>query len=260
MSAEIYNKIRRILFSTVHDPQLGMARAKQYLETYRKALGHNGYVGLEAELAFYERHRGDFGLTVAGDVGDHADFAGVLDGQACRFDVTTTLRYKDWDQYEQYLGQGVGYKIAVLRHDTFELVDVLELGFKRCECGGYLIPCVTLLGQNYNWHGEPTLSNDQLLVDVCTGCHEYVERDRYTHMALPSPSEVADAFIGDEDSTAAVQTVQHHTLSAYKFFRREFSDRLMSVAQHRYKITDPKGVDLILSVGQSPENLVGRMT
>ncbi|MFY0572931.1 hypothetical protein ACN28E_55145 [Archangium lansingense] len=247
MSAETYNRIRRILFSTVHNPQQGMAKAREYLERYKKRLGPNGYVGLKAELEFYERHRGDFALTVAADVGEHADFSGVLSGKACRFDVTTTLRYKKWDTYEPYLGQGLGYKIALLSHDTFELVDVLDLGFERCECGGYLIPCVTLLGQNYNQHGDPTWSNDQILMDVCTGCEEYVERSRYTHHFLFSPSEVADSLIGDEDSgdednKAAIRAaVQKHTLSAYKYFRREFDDRLMSVAQHQYKITDPKG-------------------
>lgn len=80
MSAETYNRIRRILFSTVHNPQQGMAKAREYLERYKKRLGPNGYVGLKAELEFYERHRGDFALTVAADVGEHADFSGVLSG------------------------------------------------------------------------------------------------------------------------------------------------------------------------------------
>lgn len=249
MNAARYNQIRRILFSTVHKRELGMATAKRYLEGYQRELGYNGYVGLKAELAFYEHHRRDYSLTVAADVGEHADFSGMLGNQQCRFDVTTTLMYKDWDQYEPFLGQGISYKIALLEHGTFELVDVLELAFERCECGGYLIPCVTLLGQNYSLKGEPTWTNDQLLMDVCAGCETYRLRNRYTHLALPSPSEVAEAvsatvaedFSDNEDSKTTDQAVQDHALAAYRFFRGTHERRLMSVAQHRYKVTDPKG-------------------
>lgn len=241
MGAEDYNRIRGIIFRTYHNADLGPGKANEYLEGYRSRLGPAGYVGLKAELAFYERHGRDFGLTVAGDMGEHADFAGTWSSQACRFDVATTLKFKQWDEYEPFLGQGVGYKIALLKDDTFELVDVLDLGFRRCDCGGYLVPCITLLGQNFNDRGESTWTNDQLLVDVCTGCYEFFERQRYSHSGLFSPSEFADSLSDLDEEQHAQSAVEEHALSTYKYFRREFDDRLMAVAGHEYIMTDPKG-------------------
>ncbi|MCU0289469.1 MAG: hypothetical protein MUF15_24120 [Acidobacteria bacterium] len=73
-SVENYNKIRRILFCTANNPDKGFYKAYDWMEkTYRNQLGLNGYVGLMAELKFYERYKRDYKLTVAGDMADHAD-------------------------------------------------------------------------------------------------------------------------------------------------------------------------------------------
>jgi hypothetical protein len=239
VSAEEYNRIRRILFSTVHNPSKGFSCAYDYLEGYRARIGRNGYVGIKAELRFYERHAREFKLTVAGDMGEHADFSGTYGTEPVRFDVTTNIDIKNFEDYEPYMGNGPQYKIALLNQDSFDVVDVLDLAFKRCSCGGYLIPCVVLLGENFNRHGESQWSNDQLLVETCTGCSEIVEKDRYTHHGLLSPQEYFDHSL--EDHGEAIRIVEQHSVSAYKYFRREFDDKLMSVAAHDYKITEPKG-------------------
>jgi len=243
--AETYHRIRRIVFCTYNDPKRGPAVAKKFLEGYRNKLGHEGYVGLKAELAFYDRHKDDYGLTVAGDMGEHADFSGVLDHRACRFDVTTTLAFKTWDEFEPFLGQGVRYKIALLNHNTFELTEVLDLGFKRCaDCAdGFLIPCVTLMSENRNSHGESSWSNDQLLVDICTCCHTYVEQARHTHHWMFTNQEMVEAAMDIEDaeqtSRGTSDVLDQHNLAIYKYFRREFNDRLMAVAEHGYSVDEP---------------------
>jgi hypothetical protein len=242
--AETYNRIRRIVFSTFHDPSRGPSVAKQWLENYASKLGVRAYKGLKAEVAFYEQHRRSLGLTVAGDMGEHADFSGILDAQACRFDVATTLDFKKWSDYEPHMGNGSRYKIALLNHDNFELVDVLDLGFPRCRsCGeGHLIPCIALLNQNYNRHGESTLTNDQLLLDVCTSCDTFQTRQRFTHSGLFSPQELADSLSGMSDEDDFAYRAAHcHSIDMYKYFRRQADDMLMAVAQHGYVVTEPDG-------------------
>lgn len=238
MSAAEYNRIRRVLFSTVHDHAKGFSCAYEYLEGYRKGLGQPGYVGLKAELQFYEKYSSEFNLTVAGDVGEHADFAGTYGTQPVRFDVTTNISVKKFKDYEPYMGSGPQYKVALLDKNTFDILDVLHLAFPKCSfCEGYLLPCVVLLDENYNRHGESQWSNDQILVDTCTGCGEIIEKERFTHHGLLSPQEFVDGL----DSEGVSRIAEQHSVSAYKYFRREFDDRLMTVASHRYKVTEPKG-------------------
>lgn len=242
MSASEYNKIRRILFCTVHDQSKGFSCAFTYLEGYRQQLGQASYSGLKAELSFYQKHGRDFNLTVAGDMGEHADFAGSHGSQSVRFDVTTNLSFKSFHDYEPYMGCGPRYKIALLDHGNFEVIDVFDLAFPPCEsCGNHLIPCVVLLGQNFNQFGESQWSNDQLLIDVCVGCGKYYEKNRYTHHGLFSPQEHFDAFDTGVEFEEAKKSAEQHSLEAYKYFRRQHCDYLMAVAQHAYQVTEPKG-------------------
>lgn len=239
MSAEEFNRIRRILFSTVHDQRRGFTAAYDYLEGYRNKLGPASYAGLKAEIAFYQQYGQEFSLTVAGDMGEHADFAGKYGSEVSRFDVTTNISFKNFSDYEPYMGRGPRYKIALLDQGNFDVIDVYDLAFRRCEsCGGYRIPSVALLDQNYNRHGESTWTNDQLLFDICSGCHEWTEKERLTHSGLFSPQEYFDNIDEPELGAAAAE---RHTIESYKYLRREFDDHLMSVAQHRYMVTEPKG-------------------
>lgn len=241
MSAENYNRIRRILFSTANDRTKGFSLAYEWLEkTYRKQLDMRSYHGILAELKFYERHGEDFYLTVAGDMGEHADFAGMFGSRPARFDVTTNIDFKSFLDYEPYMGAGPIYKIALLDKGNFEVIDVFDLAFPKCnECGGHLIPAIVLLGQNYNRRGESSWTNDQLLIDVCAGCEEYTEKDRLTNSFLLSPGEYFDS-LGTDDDHAALAT-EEHVVSSYKQFRRQCSDYLMAVGSHNYTTTDHDG-------------------
>ncbi|MFY2643160.1 hypothetical protein ACOTDF_16520 [Achromobacter insuavis] len=243
MSAQTYNNIRRILFSTANNSEKGFSVAYDWMEkTYRHQLDQRSYVGLMAELRFYERHGRDFCLTVAGDMGEHADFAGMYGSRPARFDVTTNIGFKKFGDYEPFMGTGPSYKIALLDQGNFEVIDVLDLAFPRCNfCGGYLFPAIVLLGQNYSRDGESQWTNDQLLIDVCAGCEEYIEKNRFSHFGLFSPQEHYNAFAGSDDDEFAAESAEQHVISAYKYFRRQHSDYLMAVGSHNYKTTEPRG-------------------
>lgn len=242
MNAETYNRTRRILFSTANDRSKGFSVAYEWMEqTYRKQLGPKCYVGLMAELKFYERFKSEYKLTVAGDMGEHADFSGLFESEVTRFDVTTSLAYKNFKDYEAYLIDGPKYSIVLIDPNNFEVFDVVSLAFERCDCGGYMVPFVLLMDQNYNDKGESQWSNDQIHMKICNNCSEFKEIDRYTHHFLFSPSEYS-AELPDEMPTNEVQNVlEQYSLDAYKFFRREFCDELMGVAEHSYRITGRKG-------------------
>ncbi|MCK5215665.1 MAG: hypothetical protein KAR05_09970 [Candidatus Omnitrophica bacterium] len=242
MGAELYNKIRRILFNTANDPQKGFSVAYEWLEqTYKSQLGPKGYAGILAELKFYEEYRKEFSLTVAGDMGEHADFSGLYGSEATRFDVTTNLSYKDFKEYEPFMGEGIKYKIAFFDADNFSLIDVLELGFEKCECGGYMIPFVLLLGENYNSKGWSQWTNDQLIMNICSNGCDFNELDRHVHHFLVSPSE----HISDLEEIMTLEEIENermkYCLDNYKYFRREYRDDLMAVAEQGYKITGRKG-------------------
>ena len=245
VTAQTYNEIRRIIFSVANDPHRGFAVANEYLDkTYQKKLGPRCYAGLKAELRFYEDYRSEFRLTVAGDMGEHADFSGLFGRDITRFDVTTNLAYKSFGDYEPFLGDGIKYKVALLDHANFNVIDVFDLAFKKCErCdgNGYLIPFILLCDQNYNRHGESQWTNDQALMEVCTNCSDYGERDRFTSTFIQSPREMADDIYASFDDEDAGEILDSYVLDQYKYFRREFDDNLMAVASHSYIMTDRDG-------------------
>jgi len=158
---------------------------------------------------------------------------------ACRFDVTTDISYKAFADYERYMGMGSRYKVALLDQRNFEIIDIYDLAFRKCgNCNGYKIPCIVLFGQNYSSSGESQWTNDKLLIDICTGCNDWYERQRFTHHWLLSPQEYCES-LGDNER--ADEAPKQHCLAAYKYFRREFDDFLMAVAQHAYVTTDRDG-------------------
>lgn len=192
MSAQTYNEKRRIIFSTYH--KYGSEKAFEYLEGYRSVLGAQGYSGLRAELTFYCQYGNEFHLTIAGDMGEHADFSGVYDSLPVRFDVTTNLSYKKLSNYERFVTNGYNYKIALYDQSNFEIKDILELSFPKCNrCGdGFIFPLALLLPMNYNHHGDPLWHNDQELVEFCPVC-EHLERteELYNNM-IKTTSELCN--------------------------------------------------------------------
>lgn len=190
MSPQIYNEKRRIIFSTYHGN--GRDLAFQYLEGYRNALGPAGYSGLRAEIEFYDKFRNEFNLTVAGDVGEHADFAGLYGRQPVRFDVTTNLNSKELKTYEKFICDGFDYKIALFDQRNWEIIDVLELSFPKCNtCGdSFLFPLALLKSGNFNHRGDPLWHNDQEIIELCPRCGHINHKSDIYNTTIRSSSEV----------------------------------------------------------------------
>lgn len=243
MDPNLYNNTRRIIFSTIHDPKKGFDAAFDYMErTYRTKLSHNSYTGLMAEIQFYKNYKDAYSLTVSADVGDHTDFSGNLDGKPTRFDVTTNTDFKDFEDYEPYMGSGIEYKIAHYDHSTFSLVDILDLRFEKCSCGGYLFPFILMKTENTNRKNEPCGSNDQVLIKICNTCLHWSEQTRWSHISCCSPSEFYESIRGiNEEENHALEQLDIYKTDMYKTFRREINGSIMALAEHNYKITKPDG-------------------
>lgn len=232
MNPEEFNRIRRIIFCMANNPvKHGFNAAFDALENYYRMnqLDYCSYIGLKAELTFFQNYRTQYGLTPAGDMGDHVDFSGFFNGQLVRFDVTTNINYKKFATYEPLIAPGVpAYKIAFLNGTNFDIIDIYDLQFFRCSCGGYLIPIILNLSQNCNRHGEPLWSNDQQLLHICNECHQHLVIQEFSHHGMPTSGEYA---IELPDNIDKQQEVSRHWQSIYNFFKKTHSPDIMAVGE-----------------------------
>ncbi|MCW9705779.1 hypothetical protein [Fodinibius salsisoli] len=185
MSAETFNKIRRITFSLYH--KCGYEDSTSYLNAQQEELGRKGYIGLKAELEFYHNYRGDLELDVGADVGDHCDFSGILGSEKFRIDVTTNFNFKAYNEFEPLIEDGAKYKIALIDRENFELSEIIDINFPKCKvCNeGRLFDLVLLGDENITMGGNRTWSYDQIHFKYCNNCGSYFEEDRIRTVQLP---------------------------------------------------------------------------
>lgn len=255
-AAEIYNQKRRILYSTFHKGKVGQADAFSYLEGYKQQLGVPGYTGLKAELGFYKKHQEEFSLVVAGDVGDHTDFAANISGTAYRIDVTTNINYKHLKDYEPLQKDlNAKYKIAIVDADG-NLDELVDINFPFCPyCSkGRLIDMAVLLGENFNDDGESKWTNDQVQISICNNCDYFEECRRIsTHFLTNFSDELRAAREADLPAWEQAQetgqpykfdgdsVVKRHAQSAVPYLQNQFNTVLMALCDQRYQMTDTDG-------------------
>lgn len=255
---EEFAKKRRILFSTFHKGVEGQRLAFEYLEGYKKTLDHRSYIGLKAELGFYQKYAKEFSLAVAADVGDHTDFTGLMAKEHYRFDVTTNPDYKKLKDYEP-LQKGINakYKIAVVNHSG-EIDELIDINFPFCpECEqGRLIDTVILLPENHNDEGESKWTNDQALIGVCNYCQYFEEQNRIsTHFLFDFKTEINNALESEREAieqTASInqeyrfdpnRVIQSHSKNILPYLHTQFNKSIMALCGKEYVITNPKDGD-----------------
>lgn len=176
--ASKFNSIRHHLFSTYHQSGVSAAEDLLYFYFSKRKLDWQCYSGLKAELAFYDKYKGEYSLTVARDTGEHVDFSGIVDGRATRFDVTTTngWNFKDFSDYKRFMPSlsspsAFQYLIPVFDGSEFIIRNACELAFEQCcSCGGSLIPIVILGDEEIDKYGCRTFMNEQYELLVCNSC------------------------------------------------------------------------------------------
>jgi len=247
VDAQIYNDKRRILFSTFHKGEEGEHQAYEWLEGYKKrrTLNVPSYVGLKAELDFYRKYRKEFGLTVALDAGESADFSGIINGAGFRIDVSTNSDFKNLNKYEPFQRRdGAKYKVALMDSSSGDLVDLIDVNFPFCEIcqNGRLIDIAILLGENYNQYGESKWTNDQVLTQVCSHCQRLQVIHRLsTHFLYDYEHIIRESSFDSEND---LNTIIHtHSMQSLKYLKKQFDKSIFGLGSREYLITDTSDAD-----------------
>lgn len=253
--AEAFNRVRRVVFSCAHNPARGFNEAFRWLDGYfqRNEIDQAGYTGLRAELAFYRDNRQKYSLTPAGDMGEKCDFAGSFAGKPSRFDVTTNASFKHFSDYEPFMRDGSGYHIVHCDKDSLKVLDIISLAFEPCDCGGWLVPFVAMLPENYNDDGESSWTHSQQHVRRCTACEEIEHLDVFDHGWMPPPSEHESELRRARDfsglgpgerqalETQIAQDQRDYEDDCYRYFRQAFDLSIMALAERQYHLTHSDG-------------------
>ena len=68
-------------------------------------------------------------LTPTLDCGDHCDFIGSYDNCTARFDVTSSLEYKDLEDYSPFQKQGRPYYIVLVDPGSQKVDRIIDQKF-----------------------------------------------------------------------------------------------------------------------------------
>ncbi len=249
--AEFYNRSRRILFSLFH--KYGEKKALKYLSELKTKMKSPAFIGLKNEFFFYLRERKDLKLTVSLDCGDHNDFVGYFDGCPCRFDVTTNLDYKKFENYEPFLKEGIRYCIALMDAENNKLIDVVNLAFPTCpRCEGRLFDILILS----TLEDLPDICDMQKVVSICENNpyeHYFVHQKEGSYL-IHSFGTVAEGLISQEefkfdpvsriydDYDDYVQdAIKKYATNIVRFFKKVSNLNIIACSEEKYFITDRDG-------------------
>ncbi len=249
-----YNRIRRIVFSHLHqDPISGLATVREWIDHYKNcgSLDDRGRKGLLAEVAFYEQYGRDLQLTVAADVGDHADFVGCYNGSMVRIDVTTNIGVKKVEEYAPFMNQGIMYKIALMSDCGCEIIDARLLSLRRCPvCSGYLVPFILMGTERYTRTGMATGEFRQMQCYCCPLCGLLEKSEGiFTNTMMLPVNAVFSELNGLGWSKREVQLeLNNYTNYVFKYFRDVSDPKNLAIAVQSDLNTDWKHGDSIPAV------------
>lgn len=174
---DIYDNCRRHMFRHYNKYGDLDSTINYILKGELYPLDERSLVGLEAELKVFDLKKDEWSLIPALDSGDHTDFSGMVDNEQVRLDVTTNVGFKKLQDYEKFQKEGKRYFIAYFNRKT-EQVELIDINFPFCKCGGRLIKMIVLNDINTPpfYFGSTT----QSLITVCTNNpydHYKIEKD-----------------------------------------------------------------------------------
>ncbi|AZA88115.1 hypothetical protein EG349_15585 [Chryseobacterium shandongense] len=219
--AEEFRNLRAKYFSIAN--KHGFDKAFYILETDREKNHFNPqvYTGLLSELIFYNEGCDVMDLTPTLDCGDHCDFRGSYNNNSARFDVTSSLTYKDLDTYSDYQKKGQKYYIALIDHDSKKIDRIIDINFPFCkECGGHLINIVLIGDTKYTNNGTPTQS--QQIIEMCSqdiSHKNYIKEYEYFIPSMNNEIKNSKGFLQDEIS-------KKHGINNALFFGKLINDKI----------------------------------
>lgn len=224
-----YHRIRRILFCAINNPTRGMAIARKWLMGYRKSLSPWGYRGLKAELDFWEKYHKTFDLTVAADVGDHADFCGHVKHEHVRFDVTTNASYKSSGTYAPRISGGQRYYVAEGSRGAFIFISPLALKVDCSDCKAKCIKFLHVDNGHVTESGMETCSYGHYVISLCPKCLTVKILKSFPNVGgMPPPSvferESFEDVEGDDQNAVAESEVERYKSDLFGYYKVQYPD------------------------------------
>lgn len=251
--AASYNAIKAEAFSIYNkDP---MSNVLSFLASNIKELKPTGYVGLKAEILFYNRYKKEFLLDPVWDYGIHADFSGNIDGcNNCRIDVTTNIDFKKLSTYDPIQRKDDRmYKIAVVDPKTGELLKIVDLNFPfDARREGRLFDVALFMPAETNRHGECLYNYYQNIITLNSAYPEWdfklvkQQMDWYIPDIKTMLGDIADAYEDapdDDEKIDVYEELRNELADTVKFLRKVTNRYIVACGQRKYKITDPRDGD-----------------
>lgn len=245
-AAELYNKIKDICLSIYN--KNGIKEALKMLDNYDTKLPHQAWIGLKAELIFYDRYFDEFQLEQANDHGIKADFFGYIGGDSFRIDVTTNIEYKKLETYEPLMNKtGRKYKIAIIDPQTFDFMGFCDLNFPPDKSReGRWFDVAIFMPADYNRHGECLYNYYQKIIRIGSSNPEedFSEQEICTDWYLPDIAtyveELNDAF--DDDTDIEFELIDYLSKAAQLLSKSTGKNIVACGCCHKYYI-DPRNCE-----------------
>lgn len=236
--ANEYNRIKAIIFSTYHNK--GISTALSWLDGYyqREAIDYKNYIGLKAEVNFFNKYREELVLDPIWDYGIKCDFVGnIEDSNNVRLDVTTNLSYKSKDALFN-LKQKTGrlYKFVKVNPDTGEIKDVID----------YFNPSAKKAENRYNLAvfmlGDRDKNNPYVEVYSISVEDPYEDVrhvETITDFYILDIQSVIAEMPDDMDSYEINSEIGKYCSTVAKMLQNHYGFRIDALGQHNYYPIDP---------------------
>jgi len=203
----------------------GYDKALYILEKDREKIGDaRSYSGLLCELIFMKEKYSTLQLTPTLDCGDHCDFTGIFNNSIARFDVTSSLEYKNIDDYSPFQQQGHPYYIVLIDPISKKIDKIIDINFPFCPiCDGRILN-ILLEEEDFTRHGTP--SPTQKLIRICSNNYEHIELLNSYNYHLPSLADEiddiqSDCFMSENSIESKINAfISHHGTDNSLFFSK----------------------------------------
>lgn len=247
--ASVYNNIKGQVFSIYQNR--GIVAALKFLHLKQSELPYPAWVGLKAELQFYDKYQEAFVLDPIWDFGIKADFTGnIEDCNNCRIDVTTNIDFKKLSTYTPIQRKTHRmYKIAVMNHATGELIDVVDLNFPfDANIEGRLLDVALFMPAETNSHGECKYNYYQRIVTINNAHPDEDFRlvcDQTDWYIPDIHTEIQDMYEAHEedDEFDGKKELKEELAQTAKFLSKATGRNIVACAQRNYEIYDPRTGD-----------------
>jgi hypothetical protein len=212
-----------------------------------------GYTGLMCELVFLEAHGNDLDLDATLDAGEHCDFRGSYNNVQARFDVTSSLAYKDLEDYSPFQKQGRPYYIALVDANSRKVDRIIDINFPFCvQCGCRLVNVALIGDVQQTEQGTPTQSHR--LIQVCSNDISHnITFGEYEYFLPTIPDEIESLHhlhgealdSGNMNSSVFKNMVkklpEKHGIDNSLFFSKLSGDKIHACGHDKFTATDNEG-------------------